>query len=141
MIKISSTVSVIKHSTLVSLEDELVSFDGDGKDLLGSGGLHGLNVFVGADHPTSRGLDRVNVSGSVCGLIALDVLAGGAGSVGPVGFEDTVVGLREVEGSGLVTTIASERKLDTIDVLLFREAQEFLSGGSNAVSTFHGTGR
>ena len=109
MIKSGSTVSVIKHSRFVSLEDELVSFDGDGKDLLGSGGLHGRNVFGGADHPATGGLDGVNVSGRVLGFNACDVLAGGAGSVGPVGFEDTVVGLGEVEGSGLVTAIASER--------------------------------
>jgi len=128
----SSTLGVVEDSGAVLLEDSLVSLDGDGDWLLGNSGLHLGNVG-GEDIGVGTGGAGTD-TGRLGSIVRASAILGGVG-VGSLGF--SILGLEEVEGLVLPSSVATVVVGGAVDELLLTEREESASG--NLVGTFEGT--
>ena len=138
MIEVGSALGVGKDTSLVGLEDHLVSLDGNSEGLLVEGGLHLVGV-VGGDVSVVGDSDGSG-GGSLVSAGALDGVD--TRGVGVDGLELGLVAILVVlVGVSLETTIASVvavLKVGAINELLLGEGEEFTSG--DLVGTLKGTG-
>lgn len=107
---------IVEDTSGVMLEVEGVGLNGDGDGSGHKSLLEGLGVVVG-DLLDGDNVD-VGVSGAGVSASLVD------GLVRVVSLEGSVVRLQVVEGGGLVSTVATEGKLDAIDEELLGEGEE-----------------
>jgi hypothetical protein len=114
----------------VGLEDVGVSLDRDGDGLSSKGSLEGGNG-VGADLVGAGDLDL--------GVGIFSIVRAGTvlGSVGVGSLARGVVRFVVAEGKGLVSTVATEACMDTVDELLLGDGEEI--SGLDPPLTFEGT--
>jgi hypothetical protein len=124
-----SASSWVENATSVSLEDCGVSFNRDSKGLEGKSSFE-LGDVTSWDVSLADNVNLGGVSSVVCAGL-------GDSLVGIVGLRNGVGVLGEVsESSWLVTTVAAEGKVNTVDELLFREQEAFT--WFDPVSSFEG---
>ena len=132
MIGAGSTLGVVEDSGAVLLEDSLVSLDGHGDWLLGNSSLH-LGWGVGEDIGVGTGGAGTDTSRLGC-IVRASAILGGV-FVGSLCL--SILGLEEVEGLVLPSSVATVVVGGAVDELLLTEREE--CAGGNLVGTFEGT--
>lgn len=130
MVEVGSAGRRVEDTTMVHLEDGLVSLNGDGcwsgvDGSLELGNRTGWDVVVGCDSNLS--LCLIHVAG-----------AGAWGDIWVSRLELLFVGLKIGESMGLPSTLASVRGSVAVNNLLLREGEKVASG--NEVGALNGTG-